>query len=341
VSVTTGAPGRVAVALGIAVVLLAVLAPFLPSYVVILLTESLIYAIAAASLDLLLGFTGLPSLGHSAFFAVGAYATGILVTRHQASFGTALVVSVVLAAAVSAVIAILALRATGIYFMMITLAVAMCAWGLAYRWVSLTGGDTGIVGIPRPRVALAAGLTGTLAFYYTILAIACACVVCYLAFVWSPFGMTLVGIRDNETRMRVLGYNVFLHKYLVMIVAGAFAGVAGCLYAYYNGFVGPNTVDLAHSMQFVLMVIVGGPATLVGPLLGAFVITFLEKMVSVFTERWVMVLAAVYVVTALWAPHGILGVWGALTGPPRPPRSHAPRGVRGRTRGTRGAARPA
>lgn len=302
------APRRLAVGLGLVVALLAVAAPVLPSYVVIVLTEGLIYAIAAASLDLLLGFTGLPSLGHAAFFAVGAYTTGILVTRHQAGFGTAIVASVLLAAAVSAGIALLALRATGLYFMMITLAIAMCAWGLAYRWVSLTGGDTGIIGIRRPRVPLVALGSGWLGFYYTILALFVVCLVLYLLLIWSPFGKTLIGIRDSESRMRVLGYNVFLHKYLAMVIAGAFAGVAGSLYAYYNGFVGPNTVDLAHSMQFVLMVIVGGPATLVGPVLGAFVVTFLEKMVSVVTDRWMMVLAAVYVVTALWAPRGILGL---------------------------------
>jgi branched-chain amino acid transport system permease protein len=303
------APTAFLLVLGVAVALLAVLPPYLPTYVVIVLTEGLIYAIGAASLDLLLGFTGLPSLGHAAFFSVGAYATAVLVMRHQASFGGALAWSVVLAVVVSAAVALLALRATGIYFMMITLSVAMCAWGLAYRWVSLTGGDTGIVGIPRPRVPVIGLSSGALPFYYVSLVLFVVCLILYLLFIWSPFGKTLVGIRDSESRMRVLGFNVFLHKYLAMTVAGAFAGLAGSLYAYYNGFVGPNTVDLAHSMQFVLMVIVGGPGTLVGPIIGAFVVTFLEKMASVFTDRWVMVLAAVYVVTALWAPRGILGLF--------------------------------
>lgn len=288
--------------------LLVVLPPVLPTYVVILLTESLIAAIAAGSLDLLIGYAGLASLGHAAFFAVGAYATGILATRHGASLGTAVVVSVLLAAVTSAVIAFLALRASGIYFMMITLSVSMCAWGLAYRWVSLTGGDTGVVGIARPKLGVAALGRGGLDFYYLVLAFFLVCLVLLLLLIWSPFGKTLVGIRDSESRMRVLGFNVWLHKYLALVVAGAFAGLSGCLYAYYNGHVGPDAVDLAHSMLFVLMVIIGGPGTLVGPLAGAFIITFLEKMVSVFTERWVMVLAAAYVVTALWAPRGLLGL---------------------------------
>lgn len=296
---------------GLGLVLLAVLPPVLPGYVVILLTESLIAAIAAGSLDLLIGYTGLPSLGHAAFFAVGAYATGILATRHGASFVTTLVVSVLLAAGTSAVIALLALRASGIYFMMITLSVSMCAWGLAYRWVSLTGGDTGIVGIARPKLGVAALARGGLEFYYLALAFFLGCLVLLLLLIHSPFGQTLVGVRDSESRMRVLGFNVWLHKYVVLVIAGAFAGLSGCLYAYYNGHVGPDAVDLAHSMLFVLMVIIGGPGTLVGPLVGAFIITFLEKMVSVFTKRWVMVLAAAYVVTALWAPRGLLGLLGA------------------------------
>jgi branched-chain amino acid transport system permease protein len=285
-----------------------VLPPFLPTYVVILLTESLIAAIAAGSLDLLIGYTGLASLGHAAFFAVGAYATGILATRHTASFVTAVVASVLLAAATSALVALLALRASGIYFMMITLSVSMCAWGLAYRWVSLTGGDTGIVSIGRPKLALLPVARGGLDFYYLVLAFFAACVVLLLLLIHSPFGKTLVGIRDSESRMRVLGFDVWLHKYLALVIAGAFAGLSGCLYAYYNGHVGPDAVDLAHSMLFVLMVIIGGPGTLVGPLVGAFIITFLEKMVSVFTERWVMVLAVAYVITALWAPGGLVGL---------------------------------
>jgi branched-chain amino acid transport system permease protein len=287
-------------------VLLAVLPPSLPTYVVVVLTEALIYAVAAASLDLLMGYTGLPSLGHAAFFAVGAYTTGLLATRRH-GFAVAVVASIALAALASALVALLALRASGLYFMMITLSVAMCAWGLAYRWVSLTGGDTGIVGIPRPSLELAWLSTGV-RFYYVVFALFLVSLVIALLLIHSPFGKTLEGIRDSESRMRVLGYNVWLHKYLILVISGALAGLAGSLYSYYNGFIGPNAVDLGHSMLFVLMVIVGGPGTLIGPLVGAILITFHQNMVSVFTERWVMVLAGVYVVTALWAPRGLLGL---------------------------------
>jgi branched-chain amino acid transport system permease protein len=280
----------------------------LPTYVVILLTQSLIYAIVAMSLDLLIGYTGLGSLGHAAFFAVGAYTTAIFVTRSQVSLGGTLFLSVVAAAGASAIIGPLALRAAGVYFLMITLAIAMCIWGLAYRWVSLTGGDNGITGILRPDLGLPWTMKDPIHFYYLVFAFFLVCFILMFLLIRSPFGKTLVGIRDSESRMRVLGYNIFLHKYLAFVIAGAFAGVSGCLYVYYNSFVSPNEANLGHCMELVLMVTIGGPGTLTGPTFGAFIVVFLKNMVSVYTKRWLMVLALVYVVTALYAPDGITGL---------------------------------
>ncbi len=287
-----------------------VVAPhLLPQYVVILLTQSLVYAIVAMSLDVLIGYSGLGSLGHAAFFAIGAYATAILVTQHQGGFGAALLLSTVAGALASAVIAPLALRAAGIYFLMITLAIAMCVWGLAFRWVSLTGGDNGITGIPRPEIGFGLDMGVAVEFYYLILLFFLSCLLLLFLLIRSPFGQTLIGIRDSESRMQVLGYNVWLHKYLAMVIAGAFAGLAGSLYAYFNSFVSPNDANLGHCMELVLMVSLGGPGTLVGAGLGALIIVFLKNMVSVYTKRWLMVLAAVYVVTALYAPEGIMGLF--------------------------------
>jgi len=296
--------------LGLSVVVLAVLAvlpPLLPTYVVILMTQSLIYGIAAMSLDLLIGYTGLGSLGHIAFFAIGAYVTGILVTKHHFSFGATLLVSIGMGGLTSAILGVLALRAAGLYYLMITLAISMCVWGLAYRWVSLTGGDNGITGIPRPDVGLPWSMTDAVYFYYFIFIFFVICFLLLLLLIRSPFGKTLVGIRDSESRMKVLGYNVWLHKYLAFIIAGAFAGLAGNLYAYFNSFVSPNDANLSHAMELVLMVILGGPGTLVGANLGAFLFIFLKNMVSVYTKRWLMVMAVVYVLTALYAPDGIMG----------------------------------
>lgn len=286
--------------------------PFLPTYVVILFAQSLTFAIAAMSLDLLIGYTGLGALGHIAYFAVGAYTTAILATRLHLSFAGIASSSMALAAAASALLGPLALRATGVYFLMITLAIAMCIWGLAFRWVSLTAGDNGITGIERPDLGLPWSMNDALYFYYFIFAISLICLIILFLIIRSPFGKTLVGIRDSESRMKVLGYNVWAHKYLAYIVAGAFAGLGGCLYAYFNGFVSPADANLGVCMELVLMVTIGGPGTLIGATLGAFIIIFLKNMVSVYTQRWMMVLAVVYVVSALYAPEGVTGLFKRL-----------------------------
>jgi len=294
--------------LGIAVLLIPILLPpILPEYVVILLTQAFIYAIVAMSLDVLMGYAGLGSLGHAAFFAIGAYTTAILITRQDFGFAGALISSIGMAVVISAIVGILALRAAGIYFLMITLVTAMSVWGLLYRWVSLTGGDSGIAGILRPELGLPWSMANNVYFYYMVLVFFLVCVAFFLLFVRSPFGRTLVGIRDSESRMKVLGYNVWLHKYIAFIIAGAFAGLAGNLYAYYNGFVAPSLSDLSACMLFVLMVIMGGRATIIGPIIGAVVVTFLEYGVSMYTDRWVMVFSTVFILVALYAPKGILG----------------------------------
>jgi branched-chain amino acid transport system permease protein len=230
------------------------------------------------------------------------------VTKLHVGFGVSLLSSMGMAAGASALVGLLTLRAAGIYFLLITLAIAMCIWGLLYRWVSLTGGDNGIMDIPRPNLGLGLDLLDTVTFYYFILFFFVACLILIFLLVRSPFGRTLVGIRDSESRMKVLGFNVWLHKYLALIIAGAFAGLAGNLYAYYNRFVGPNDSDLMQCMEFVLMVSIGGQGTLIGPNIGAFIITFLKNMVSVYTKRYLMILAFVYILTAKYAPEGVIGL---------------------------------
>jgi len=299
------------ITLGILIAAAMILPPFLPPFWVMLLTQTLIYTIAAMALDLLIGYTDMASLGQAGFLAVGAYSAAILFTRYGFGFTGAMIGAVLLAIVSSAVLGLLALRAAGVYFLMITLAIAMVIWGLIYRWVSMTGGDNGIAGILRPN-PLGIDMFDPIHFFYFIFAFFIVSLVLMLLFIRSPFGKTLVGIKDSESRMIVLGYNVWLHKYLVFIIAGAFSGLAGGLYAFYNGFVSPSLSDLAHCMAIVLMVTIGGPGTLVGPIIGALIIILLENIVSIYTERWVMVLSAVYVITALYAPQGILGWIGRL-----------------------------
>ncbi len=296
-----------AIALGILLLLLVVSPPLLSSFLLTLLTQALIWGILAMSLDLLLGYTGLPSLGHAAYLGLGAYGVGVLTTRHGANFWVTLAVGVLLAMAVSAVFGLVALRATGVYFLMITLALGMVIWGLAYRWVSMTQGDNGIPGIPRPDLGLPWSLARPIPFYYFVLAGFLLALVILWVIVRSPFGQSLVGIRESESRMRTLGYNVWLHKYIGFVIAGTVGGFSGVLWAYYNGFVSPADVELATSVEALLMVALGGRATLVGPALGAGVIVLLKNLVSVYTRRWLLILGAVYILTIVYAPEGIVG----------------------------------
>ena len=292
-----------------ALVLSALIAPSLPPYPLTLLTQAAIVAILAMSLDLLLGYTGLPSLGHAAYFGVAAYAVGVLSVDYQRGFVVCFVVAVALAAVTAALFGLIAIRATGTYFLMITLALGMVVWGLAFRWVSLTKGDNGIAGVPRPDIGLPVSLGAPLPFFYfALLGIVLAWTVLGLL-VRSPFGMSLQGIRESETRMRALGYNVWLHKYLAFVISGTFAGFAGCFWAYYNGFVSPVDVQLVTSVETLLMVALGGPGTLAGPVIGAAVIVFLKNFVSVYTKRWLLILGAVYIGVILFAPRGVLGAF--------------------------------
>ena len=302
---SASAPQMLAVGIGLLVLIAG--PPALSSFLLSLLTQAVIYSILAMSLDLILGYTGLASLGHAAYFGLGAYSVGILATRHGAGFWTTLVVGIVVALLVAAVFGLVALRATGVYFLMITLALGMVVWGLAHRWVSLTQGDNGIAGVPRPDLGLPVSFTGGLSFYYLALAGFLAALAVLRVIVRSPFGRSLVGIRESESRMRTLGYHVWLHKYLAFLVAGGVGGLAGVLWTYYNAFVSPADLELATSVVVLLMVALGGRGTLIGPALGAAVIVALKNLVSIWTHRWLLILGAVYIATIVYAPEGIVG----------------------------------
>jgi len=302
--------GRRVLVVCIVVGLMAAGAPLLPAYPLTLLTQALIAAILAMSLDLLLGYTGLPSLGHAAYFGVGAYAVAILGAERHVGFAGCLAAGLVAAGITAALFGLLAIRATGTYFLMITLALGMVVWGLAFRWVSLTKGDNGIAGVPRPELGLPWGLWGALPFFYFALIAAIVAWALLELLVHSPFGLGLEGIRESESRMRALGYNVWLHKYLAFVLSGTLAGFAGVFWAYYNGFVSPVDVQLVTSVEALLMVALGGPGTLLGPAAGAAIIVFLKNFVSVYTKRWLLILGAVYIGAILFAPRGLVGALG-------------------------------
>ena len=286
----------------IAVVLLAAVPVVVPGYLTSLATLVLIYALLAMSVDILAGFTGRTPLCHGAIFGTATYVVMYYVTTAGGNPWLALLFGIAAAVAVSLIFALLAVRTTGVYFLLLTLALGMIVWGVCQRWTSATGGENGLRGQVRPEV-----VADPMRFYYFVLAIGLVATFVMWRFVRSPFGLTLKGIRESESRMRSLGYNTTHHLLLGFLFSGLMAGVSGVLYAYFNSFVSPSSVALAQSVKGLLMVIVGGVGTLFGGVVGAAVIIVLENVVSSFTERWSMVLGLLFVLTMIFAPEGIVG----------------------------------
>jgi len=280
------------------------------SFVRLVITQALIFGILAMSLDILLGYTGLPSLGQAAYLGMGAYVAAILTTRFgfglDWTFWLLIVLGFVIGAVTAAFFGLFAIRATGVYFLMITLALGQCVWGLAYRWNSLTGGDNGINMPGRPDFGL--DLANDMNFFYVVLGFFVATLAALYLLVKSPFGRSLVGIRESELRMRMLGYNTWLHKYVAFIIAGGFGGLAGVLWAFLNGLVSPEDVILATSVDALLMVVLGGPGTLIGGVIGAGLVVFVREYLSTVVEWWQYVLGGMYVLTILYLPGGLMGI---------------------------------
>jgi branched-chain amino acid transport system permease protein len=295
------------------IIVLAALAYIIPnsgSFVVLLATRALVFAILAMSLDILLGFTGLASLGQAAYFGVGAYLTAILAARFQFGLGwdfwLVVILGMLIGAGLAAFFGLFAIRATGVYFLMITLALGQCVWGLAYRWSSLTGGDNGINVTARPSFGL--DLTNERTFFFMVFAFFVFTLLVLYVLVQSPFGRSLAGIRERELRMQILGYNTWLHKYVAFIIAGAFGGLSGVLWAHTNGLVSPETVVLTTSVDALLMVVLGGAGTLVGGVIGSAIVFGLREYLSTLVPWWQYVLGGVYVLTILYLPTGLMGI---------------------------------
>lgn len=292
----------------LAFLILVIMPPFYTSYWVTLVTQMLIYGVLAMSLDILIGYTGLSSFGHAGFFGSSAYVVAILATRYKMGFLTCFVSGIVVTTAISMIFGLLVAHATGVYFLIITLALGMTLWGLAFRWVTMTGGDNGISGIPRPDLGLPISLKDPLTFYYVILIFFLIALILMAIYVRSPFGHSLKGVRESESRMRILGYHTWLHKYLSYVSAAAFGGAAGALWAYFDGFISPYNMDLTASIEIILMVILGGPGTLIGPALGAGIIVFLKNFISAYTQRWLLIVGTIYILTILYAPQGLINL---------------------------------
>jgi branched-chain amino acid transport system permease protein len=267
-----------------------------------------IYGILAMSLDILVGYSGLPCFGSAGFFGTAAYVVAVLSTRHGVGFWGCSVSALLLTTGVAAVFGLLVAHSSGVFFMMISFSLGMVLWGLAFRWASMTGGDNGISEIPRPDLGLPLNLNDPVTFYLCTLAVFFLILWALRILVRSPFGQSLRGIRESESRMRALGYNCWLHKYAAYVISGAFAGLAGVLWAYYNAFVGPSNLDLPASFEAFLMVVLGGPGTLFGSAIGAGIILFLKNFLSAYTHRYLIFLGFIYILIVFYAPKGLVNL---------------------------------
>ena len=314
-------------ALAAAVLALVTLPGWAPgTYYVNIASQILLYAIFALGINVLVGYAGLVSLGHAGLFGIAAYAAARIMT---AGYGHAVVIAgaLVLTLAVTAVFAVLALRGTGLGFVMITVALGQIVWGVAYRWISITNGDNGVTIKGRPA-PFGLSLDGPAGFYWATLGVFLVAVISMAVFVASPFGATVRGTRDQPRRMNALGYHVWMIRFLAFLFSGFWSGVAGLLFLYYNQFVSPQSVALTASAEALLMVISGGTGTLLGPVVGAGLVVMMKNVASAYIERWNFVLGAIFVVIVVFMPEGLVPgtrrLWRWATAARRPP---APAGL--------------
>jgi branched-chain amino acid transport system permease protein len=293
--------------LGIALVAAAfLLPPFLAGdFYINLASQILIAAIFALSLNLLVGFGGMTSLGHASYLGVAAYISALLTSRYGFGHGAAALISIGGTVATAAFFGVIALRATGLGFLMITLALSQVLWGLAYRMSDVTNGDNGIAGLTRPA-PFGISLENPVAFYWFALIVAVLAFVTMAIFVSSAFGSSLQGVRDQPRRMAALGFNPWMIRWITFIYAGFWAGVSGLLYVYYNKYIHPTSLSTTSSAEALLGVIAGGSGTLGGPVVGAALVLLLKNYVSAYVERWNMLLGLVFLFIVLVMPAGIV-----------------------------------
>jgi branched-chain amino acid transport system permease protein len=274
------------------------------SFYVNIVSQILIAAIFALGLDILVGYAGLISLGHASLFGVAAYTVAVML---GAGFGhvAAMAVALALTLATTALFAVLALRTTGIGFIMITLALGQLLWGLAYRWTDLTQGDNGLAASSRPA-PFGLTLDSAASFYYATLFVFLAIVAAVAVLTGSPFGASLRGTRDQPRRMTALGFDVWKIRFVACVMSGGCSGVAGILFFYYNEFISPHALALSASAEVLLMVIAGGSGTLLGPIAGATLVVVMKSVASAYIERWNFALGAIFVLIVLFMPEGLV-----------------------------------
>ena len=275
-----------------------------------LATRIVVMALAAMALNFLLGFTGVLSFGHAAYFGLGAYGTAMTIKYLVPNTLLGMLVGVVAATVAAAIIGALIVRRRGVYFAMVTIAFGQVFYFIAFRWNAVTGGDDGLTDWHRMPIELGATLDiygDDRAFYYFVLAIFAICTGIMALLLRSPFGRTLLAIRENERRARFLGIQVDRHIWLSFVISCLFVSVAGSLYALLNNFTDPRALRFDLSGNFVIMAVLGGMRSFWGPLIGAAIFVALQDYVSSHTANWMSVIGLVFVLVVRFFPRGVLG----------------------------------
>lgn len=275
------------------------------TYYTNLASQILIAAIFAMSLNLLVGYAGLTSLGHAGYLGLAAYISSWLTVKLGWSHASTAAIAIASTTFIAGVFGLIALRATGISFLMITLAFGQILWGLAYRWASVTGGDNGISGITRPS-PFGIDMGEASHFYYLSLFVFLLVWIAIAILVRSPFGATIRGTKDQPRRMSALGFNVWLIRWITFTACGFFGSIGGIMYVYYHQFISPHSLSLANSAEMLLMVIAGGAGTLMGPVIGAALVMLLKNVASQYVDHWVTLLGLVFIFIVMFIPGGIV-----------------------------------
>ncbi len=272
-----------------------------------LATEMLILAIFALGYDIVFGYTGLLSFGHSIFFGMGAYGAALVLIRVIPSLFLAMVIAIALTLVVSYILAFLSIRKKGIYFVMITLAFCQMFYFMAFKWTSLTGGDNGLHGVPRTTFG-PVDLNSEIVFYYFVLVVFLLCVALAFRIVGSPFGRILRALKENEDRARSVGFDTAQFKTIAFMISAFFASLAGGLYAVHSNFVPLDTLSIHTSGDVVIMALLGGIGTLYGPVMGAMLIVYLKNLLSNWIGNWNLILGAIFIVSVLTVRKGVFPV---------------------------------
>jgi len=289
--------------LALAIFVLLLLLPMaLPRFYTYLLALILVTGLLATSLNIALGYGGIYQFHHAVFYGAGAYGAAIMITKLGYSPWLGFIVGPLLAAFLSLVIGAICIRLSKLYFGMLQISLGSLVWVVVYRWYSVTGGDDGIHGITMP--ALIATPKG--AYYFTLLVTGVCLLVMYII-VKSPFGSTLQGIRDNPVRSEAIGVNVKLQQLAALVIAGFFAGVAGVLFVVVDNSAFPDMLFWTLSLEILIMCLLGGWFTFLGPMLGAAILVALRTIASTFTEYWTLIQGVILMLVIIFLPEGVLG----------------------------------